>query len=109
MNVKWEYHKEEFKKGKRDHINHLWYVSTIDETDVEYGVEAEVFSTDNGPFNVTFYKGDVQHTPIKIKTKQFKTLPAAKRAAQRWISSGLAKYIDHMDRVLKAVSSLSCE
>ncbi len=106
MRVQWEYHKEEYKKGKKDHVNHLWYISTIDETEADYGVEAEVFSTDNGPFMVTLYKGDTRNTPTKVKTLTFKTLPAAKKTAKAWLLKGLKQYINHMEQIMLAIHDL---
>lgn len=108
-NIRWEYNKEEWwDKKKKKHINHLWYISVIDETEVDMGVEAEIWSVDNGPYNVNFYKGDTRSMPKKIKSFKFKKLPAAKKTVKAWMSKGVDEYVKRIKSIQSAIKRLSC-
>lgn len=110
MKIQWVYRKEDWRdKKNKAHVNHLWYISTIDDINVDFGFESEVFRTDDGPIQVSFYKGEIGRNPNKVKTQTYKTLPLAKKAAQKWIVNGFWKYLKHLHSMHKAISSLSCK
>jgi len=108
MKIYWQYHTEKYTKNNKEHVDHLWYISMIDQTQVDFGYEAEIDRIDDGVFKVILYKGEPYECLSKKKTKEFKTLAAAKIAVKAYMHKAVDEHILKMLTVKKSIAGLKC-